>query len=165
MLPTLLGRWQTRVFLLIFVGLPISAVYAIWLARFAPVVGRFFPPWIRPLGPVVYDVRPLQVLCLLFVVGIVLDPLYIFLQKFRWDRDWPFVFQFFVSIMEFFIVLGLIRADVLPFMPARWLGENDYRYFFLHFGLVFVPSFLALLGFIQIFMVRWRYKGGEWGRL
>src|ERR1700761_892366 len=29
MLPTLLGRWQTRVFLLIFVGLPISAVYAI----------------------------------------------------------------------------------------------------------------------------------------
>ena len=32
------------------------------------------------------------------------------------------------------------------------------------FGAVFGISFLALLGGIQIFMVRWRFKGGEFGR-
>jgi hypothetical protein len=164
MLPTLLGRWQTRILLFVFVGSPISAVYAVWLASLAPVTGRP-QPWIRSLGGVIYDVRPLQIVCLLLIVGIALDMVYIGLQKFRWERDWPFVFQFFVCIIEFFIVLGLIKADALPFMPARWLSANEYPYFFLQFGLMFVPSFVALLGFIQIFMVRWRYKGGEWGRL
>lgn len=165
MIPTLLGRWHTRIILFLFVGLPISAGYAVWLSGLAVVVNRTFPAYIRSLGGVIYDVRPLQVLCLLLIVGVALDVVYIGLQKFRWERDWPFIFQFFVSIMEFFIVLGMIKADVLPFMPAGWLRADEYGYFFLHFGLVFVPSFLALLGFIQIFMIRWRFKGGEWGRL
>jgi hypothetical protein len=30
---------------------------------------------------------------------------------------------------------------------------------------VFIPSFIAVLGFVQIFMIRWRFKGGEWGRM
>jgi hypothetical protein len=165
MLPTLLGRWQTRILLFLWVGLPISAGYAVWLASRAPTNGRFAPPWIKSLGPATYDIRPLQILCLLLIVGVVLDILYIALQKFRWDRDWPFAFQFLVLIAEFFIVLGLVRFDVLPFMPARRISSGDYPYFFLHFGLVFLASFVGLLGIIQIFMIRWRYKGGEWGRL
>jgi hypothetical protein len=163
MLPTLLGRWQTRILLFLCVGLPISAVYAVWLVGPAPA-GRFMP-WLRSLGEIIYDIRPLQVLCLLLIIGIVLDLLYIGLQQFRWDRDWPFAFQFFFSIVEFFIVLALIRIDVLPFMPASWIAAGDYPYFFLHFGLVLLFSFIGLFGFIQIFMIRWRYKGGEWGRL
>lgn len=165
MLPTLLGRWQTRILLFLFVGLPISAVYAIWLATLAPSGGRTFPVWIKQIGPITYDVRPLQILCLLLILGVALDIIYIGLQQLRWDRDWPFAFQFFVSIAEFLIVLGLVQMDVLPFLPARWIGSGDYPYLFLHFGLVFMASFIGLLGFIQIFMIRWRYKGGEWGRL
>lgn len=165
MLPTLLGRWQTRILLFLCVGLPISALYAVWLAGVAPVPTGVVRPWLRSLGQVVYDVRPLQILCLLLIVGIVLDLLYIGLQQLRWERDWPFAFQFCFSIVEFFIVIGLIRYDVLAFMPASWVSANDYPYFFLHFGLVLFFSFLGLLGFIQIFMVRWRYKGGEWGKL
>jgi hypothetical protein len=165
MLPTLLGRWQTRILLFIWVGLPITAIYAVWLARFAPTAGLLYPPWIKALGGVIYDIRPFQILCLLLIIGVLLDVIYIGLQQLRWDRDWPFAFQFFVSIAEFFIVLGLIQLDVLPFMPARWLPSGDYPFVFLHFGLVFLASFLCLLGFIQIFMIRWRYKGGEWGRL
>lgn len=164
MLPTLLGRWQTRILLFIFVGLPITAAYAVWLASIAQPGGRS-PPWIKLLGQIAYDVRPLQILCLLLIVGIVFDAIYTGLQQFRWDRDWPFAFQFLGLIAEFFVVLGLIQIDALPFMPGRWIGRGDYPYFFIHFGLVFLVSFMALLSFIQVFMIRWRYKGGEWGRL
>jgi hypothetical protein len=161
MLPTLLGRWQTRILLFLCIGLPISAVYALWLAGGSPGAR----PWLRALGQFVYDVRPLQILCLLLIVGILLDLLYIALQHLRWERDWPFVFQLFFSVVEFFIVLILIRYDTLPFLPASWIAPGDYPYLFLHFGLVLFFSFIGLLGFIQIFMIRWRYKGGEWGKL
>lgn len=163
MLPTLLGRWQTRILLFLIVGLPISALYAVWLAAVAS--GGVARPWLRTFGQFVYDVRPLQILCLLLIVGIVLDLLYIGLQRLRWERDWPFAFQLFFSILEFFVVLVLIRYDTLPFLPAAWISSTDYPYLFLHFGLVLLFSFIGLLGLIQIFMIRWRYKGGEWGKL
>jgi hypothetical protein len=164
MLMTLLGRWQTRILLFLCVGLPISAIFAVWLATLVPANAHFVRPWNRALGLVIYDIRPLQILCVLLIVGVVLDVIYIGLQQFRWDRDWPFAFQFIVSILEFLMVLALVRLDTLPFMPAHWIGPGDYPYLFLHFGLVFIVSFVVLLGFVQIFMIRWRYKGGEWGR-
>lgn len=163
MLPTLLGRLQTRLLLILFIGLPVTTVYSVWLANRAPANGR--TQWIKSFGQVKYDIRPMQILCLLLLLGVLLDLIYIGLQRFRWDRDWPFVFQFFASIGEFALIVVLIRLNVFPFMPARWIGSDDFPYFILHFALVFIPSFVALLGFIQIFMVRWRYNGGEWGRL
>lgn len=162
MLPTLLGRLQTRLLLIFCIGFPVTGLYSVWLANRASIIGR--APWIKSLGKVAYDIRPVQILCLLLLLGVLLDVIYIGLQKFRWDRDWPFVFQFFTLIGEFAIVIALIRLDVFPFMPAWWIKPNEYPYFILHFALVFIPSFVALLGFIQIFMVRWRYNGGEWGR-
>jgi hypothetical protein len=162
MLPTLLGRWQTRLLLILCIGLPVTALYSIWLANQMPAVGR--TPWIKSFGPVRCDIRPVQILCLLLLLGVVLDVIYTGLQKFRWDRDWPFAFQFFASIGEFAGIIALVRLDAFPFMPAEWIRPQDYQYFILHFTLVFIPSFIALLGFIQVFMVRWRYNGGEWGR-
>ena len=35
----------------------------------------------------------------------------------------------------------------------------------LHFTCVFTPSFLALLGPMQAIFVRWRFKGGQFGKL
>ncbi|MGJ4949955.1 hypothetical protein [Bradyrhizobium sp. HKCCYLS20291] len=147
----------------LWIGFPISVGYAVWLSSFAPA----FPvrPWLRSLGAIPYDVRPIQIICLLFIVGVVLDVIYIGLQKLRWERDWPFVFQFVSMIFEFFVVLGAIRMNMLSFLPASWIRPDDYFYLFLHFGLVFIMSFASLLGLVQIFMVRWRYKGGEWGKL
>jgi hypothetical protein len=159
MLLTLLGRIQTRLLLFFVIGLPVTAVYSVWLADHLQAV------WTKTVGPLTYDIRPVQILCLLLLFGVLLDVLYTGLQRTRWDRDWPFAFQFFVSIAEFGIVLAVIGLDLLPFMRARLIGWDDYPYFILHFALVFVPSFIALLGFIQIFMIRWRYNGGEWGRL
>ena len=56
--------------------------------------------------------------------------------------------------MEYFGVLDYFLPDGrIPFDIAAW-----------HFTFVFVPSFIALLAIVQIFLVRWRYKGGELGR-
>ena len=168
MTPTLLGRWQTRILLFLVLGLPITLAFAVWLAiDETGGSGATLPPWVIAIGPSPWriDIRPIQILCMLLLIGIVLDIIYILFQRLRWDRDWPFAFQFLVSIGEFIVVLTLISADVVPFMPAQWMSADDIPYFVLHFSLVFIPSFIALLGVIQIFLIRWRFKGGEWGRL
>lgn len=151
MLPTLLGRIQTRILLFLAVGVPVTAIYAYALDDF-----RFLLP----------RVEPFVILLALFLVGLALDPLYIRLQRLRWDRDWPFAFQLAAFVFEFLIVLGLVWLDVVPFVPSRVIATTDGLWTVLvHFLLVVSLSFVALLGIVQIFLVRWRYKGGEWGRL
>jgi hypothetical protein len=153
MTPTFAGRWQTRILLFLFIGLPITVLYAFWFED---------GDWRR-----VVDSPFLVFLCTLFVVGMILDPLYYWVMLFRWDRDWPFAFQFAVMIMEFLIVVALVWFDLLPFLPSSVVFATDESHWWvlLHFTIVFIPSFLALLAVFQVFMIRWRFKGGEWGRL
>jgi hypothetical protein len=159
MLPTLKGRWLTRILLFIWIGIPVTFVFSLLIAE--PNGDRLpFLGWR-------YDILPFQVLSLLLLVGLILDPVYIYIQQFRWERDWPFALQFFVSILEFVIVLALIWWGALDFTrsPLDLHTPESYLLITLHFACVFIPSFIALLGFVQIFMIRWRFKGGEWGRM
>jgi hypothetical protein len=159
MLPTLKGRWLTRILLFIWIGIPVTLVFSLLIAE--PNGDRLpFLGWR-------YDLLPFQVLSLLLLVGLILDPVYIYIQQFRWERDWPFAFQFFFSIIEFVIVLALIWWGALDFTrsPLDLHTPESYLLITLHFACVFIPSFIALLGFVQIFMIRWRFKGGEWGRM
>lgn len=151
MTPTLLGRWQSRILLFIFIGLPMTALF-VW--------------GIYPLiwdDPIVWE-APFIFVSAITVLGLVLDIVYIQIQRFRWDNDWPFAFQFFFSILEFLGVYALVQTDLLEYVelpaadiPSIWIAST-------HFALVFIPSFLALLGGIQIFFIRWRFKGGELGK-
>jgi hypothetical protein len=159
MLPTLKGRWLTRILLFLWIGVPITFIFSLLVA------GPRSPS--LPFAGWHYDTLPFQILSLLLLVGLILDPVYIYFQQFRWERDWPFAFQFFFSIVEFVIVLALVWWGVLDFTrPASQLHTSEnYLLFTIHFACVFIPSFTALLGFVQIFMIRWRFKGGEWGRM
>lgn len=66
MTPTLLGRWQIRLFLLSTTGLVISFL----------------------VGRIIGNIRlPLLALCYVLVVGCILDVLYQYIQSLRWDRD------------------------------------------------------------------------------
>ena len=145
MLPTLKGRWLTRILLFFWIGLPVTLVYSLYIAT--------------PESPVLPLIG--------WNYGLLLDPVYIHFQQYRWERDWPFAFQFFFSIVEFLIVLALVWRGALDFTrsPLDLHTPENYLLFAVHFACVFIPSFLALLGFIQIFMIRWRFKGGEWGRM
>jgi hypothetical protein len=164
MTPTLFGRWHTRILLFVFLGLPITLIFAL------------LQVWARNQSITRLGIEPFQIISLIFLVGLVLDPLYIFLQSFRWDRDWPFAFQFVSMIVEFLIVIGVLYLDFIPFLrdlynfvyvaPSGFFSNASNIWdVCIHFGMVFWPSFISLLGFVQIFAIRWRFKGGEWGRL
>lgn len=149
MIPTLAGRLQTRIFLFLFIGLPVTLGFGLYVGGWQ------------------WDWAALQVfvwfLCVVTGVGLLLDPVYIFAQTTRWDRDWPFAFQAFFMWVEFAIALSIIRTGAMPFLPEA--AFQDLSTPITHFALVFVPSFLALLGPLQVIFIRWRFKGGELGKL
>ena len=147
MTPTLSGRLQTRLLLFVFIGLPVTLVFSrLW---FGAVIAL-----------------PFMILLWINVVGAVLDPLWIYLQHRRWDRDWPFVFQFFSMWLEALVAIAIILADVAPFLPQREAIPDGTALMgvLLLFTIVFVLSFVALLGVLQIFLIRWRFNGAELGR-
>ncbi|MDE5116507.1 MAG: hypothetical protein O4860_04405, partial [Trichodesmium sp. St2_bin2_1] len=72
MTPTLFGRWQTRLLLLATVGILITI----------------------PFSEPIY----FSVLAYIAILGLFWDVVYDFLQKFRWDRDWPGVYQLLAAI-------------------------------------------------------------------
>lgn len=153
MIPTLKGRWQTRILLYIFIGLPVTFLYAMYLTNWR------WPP--------AYDLSaftdPFVFITAILILGLILDIAYIQGQRFRWDDDWPFAFQFFFSIMEFFAVyVGMEYFGALDFFLPD--GRIPFETAAWHFTFVFVPSFIALLAGVQIFMIRWRFRGGELGR-
>ena len=155
MTPTLRGRWQSRLLLYIFIGLPVTFLFAMYQSAWQ---------WPPPYAQSVFY-YPFLFLTLILALGLILDVLYIQIQRFHWDQDWPFAYQFFFSILEFFAVFNLMDYAVFDYVyPLFPDGTIPFRMAAWHFTFVFVPSFLALLGAIQIFLVRWRYKGGELGR-
>ncbi|MCW5681175.1 MAG: hypothetical protein KF794_11100 [Xanthobacteraceae bacterium] len=157
MVPSLKGRWLTRILLFLWIGVPVTFLFSLFAA--GPGSPRL------PLLGWHYEIVPFQILSLLLIVGLIMDMVYIYFQQWRWERDWPFALFFFFSIIEFVIVLGLVWWGVLDFVRPRNASPHDYTLYVIHFACVFIPSFIAVLGIIQIFMIRWRFKGGEWGRL
>ncbi|TPQ51884.1 hypothetical protein C2U72_06165 [Prosthecomicrobium hirschii] len=162
MTPTLFGRLQTRLALYLLIGLPVTLVIAFRAS------GWSWPP----------AAEPCWFIATLFALGLVLEPVYFQMQRFRWDQDWPFAFFAFFSVMEFLAVYAAMRLDWLPYLPACLQSRLDPARQVLvcqlpsltlaeaaaHFALVFVPMLIALLAGLQIFMVRWRYRGGQFGR-
>ena len=79
MTPTLQGRWQTRFYLLSTLGALISLLF-----------GAFYDDYQTPLILLVY----------VFLIGVLWDILYNYLQTLRWDRDWPPIFLFSISLSK-----------------------------------------------------------------
>jgi len=168
MTPTLFGRWHTRLVLFVFIALPVTFLYAWYLSawRFSDVYSIAWPfdqVWLN-LPPFELSIfqDPFAFLLVLLIVGLILDVLYIQIQRFHWDQDWPFVYQFFFSWVEFFIVFYAMDFGLLDFLFTD--GRIPFSTAFWHFFWVFVPSFIGVLALIQIFFVRWRFMGGEVGR-
>ncbi len=154
MIPTLFGRWQTRLFIFIIIGLPATFLFSwLYLEQFT------FENGLTEVGT-----RPFLLLCALTVIGFILDVLYIQIQRIRWDQDWPFVFQFTFSIAEFFIAYSLMYFGYLEDIGLN-KDSMTFEMAATHFSFVFILSYLFLVCCMSLFFVRWRYKGGEFGRL
>ncbi|ERT08368.1 putative membrane protein [Lyngbya aestuarii BL J] len=140
MTPTLLGRWQTRIFLLATVGVLVSLPF--WLGK----MGK--PSWIY-----------FALLGYIALFGLVWDTLYIYLQKFRWDRDWPGLFQLLAGIWEGLFVGGLANTIGLPGISPQTFKIG---LFICHYSLVWLTTYLASQALTRILFPHWRFRGGRW---
>ncbi|MDM9382190.1 hypothetical protein QUB80_15915 [Chlorogloeopsis sp. ULAP01] len=143
MTPTLFGRWQTRLLLLITVGVVVSIPFALGLVSSPPGSVYF---WI--LGYVA-------------IFGIVWDVCYDRLQKNRWDRDWPAIYQLLAGIWEFiFVVCGVAIFGFLPIpLPKE---ELPIFWVVVHYSIVWLAVFVASQSLMRIIFPKWRFRGGQW---
>lgn len=140
MVPTFSGRLQTRLFVLLFVGLPWTLLACLALA---PAAGGL-QPMLR---------AGLFSLAATLLVGLVLwEPLYHLLMQFRWEKDWPSLFVLLESIPEAAVV-WLLLDRVGPGAP--------FGVFAALFFSTWLVVFLALQGPMRVVFLRWRFRGGR----
>jgi uncharacterized membrane protein YvlD (DUF360 family) len=146
MTPTLYGRWQTRWFLLITVGFPIT--FMLLGLRLLNVSSN----------PEVY----FWVIGYLGFFGIFWDILYDRLQQFMWDHDWPGLFQFFANVAEgvFFLVVNPILLGLrTPGIPSSGI---DIQSFVVQYTVVSITIYILSWVIMRLLFPRWRFCGGEW---
>ncbi|MEB3180763.1 MAG: hypothetical protein VKL59_17305 [Nostocaceae cyanobacterium] len=143
MTPTLFGRWQTRLLLLATVGFLVSLPFAMGIIGSGANSVYF---WI--LGYVA-------------VFGLGWDVLYNYLQKFRWDRDWPAIFQLMAGIWELiFVACGVKFFGFLPIpLPKEQLS---LFWLVIHYSVVWLAVFVTSQSLMRVLFPRWRFRGGQW---
>ena len=148
MVPTLLGRIQTRWFLILVVGAP-------WTLFISYVGPRGPNPSLQDLYLTTY-----WVLLEVAIVGSLFwDPLYQVLMQFRWEKDWPIMFALLVGIPE-----GVLAYVLLVHVgPASWLSPPATTgwTFVVQFGTVWLLIWLTAVGPMRVLVPRWRYTGGR----
>lgn len=138
MTPTLPGRWQTRLALLAVLGVPVTALFALFNRDAA---GTLF-------------------LILLYValLGLGWDVLYILLQRLRWERDWPPVFQLAGGAAEAALLFALLATSGLPAIRG---GSVPPGLFCGMYCTVWLVTFAATQGPLRAVFPRWRFNGGR----
>jgi hypothetical protein len=145
MTPTLSGRIQTRIALLILVGVP-------WTFLIGPVLPG------RPEGATLGDVyeATLTALLVVAVVGIAWELVYHGLQQFRWEKDWPTLFGLVLGIPEGVVAFLLLDAGI-----PRDVGDVTAPLFITHFATVWILVWLVANGPMRVPFSHWRFRGGR----
>ncbi len=149
MTPNLFGRWQTRTAMLLTWGVFISLVFAL---AYNPEERNDFNP-----GSINEDF--FTILITVLILGFAWDILWILLQKFRWDRDWPAAFQWATAAVEGVLVWILLSNGALPGIPAEDAPPGGI--FFFHYGLIFLVTYWFVQGPMRAIFPRWRFHGGR----
>ena len=143
MLPTLNGRIQTRIFLLLVVG-------GIWTLLLTPML---------PLGASLGAAyrATFVVLLTVLVLGIGWELIYHLLQQFRWEKDWPTLFGLLTAVNEGFVVWLLVRDGSVPGLPF----PVSTGVFLVQFLTTWILVWLAANGPMRVPLVHWRFRGGR----
>ncbi|MBE9214287.1 hypothetical protein IQ247_16700 [Plectonema cf. radiosum LEGE 06105] len=141
MTPTLIGRWQSRIFLLATIGILFSLPFAL-KNGFQQVEWVYF--W---------------VLFYVGLFGLAWDILYNYLQKFLWDHDWPGVLQFIAAIVEGIFLALAINFVGLPYIPQDEFSLPTYIF---HYSVVWVAVYCASWVVMRLLFPRARFRGGAW---
>jgi hypothetical protein len=133
-LPTLIGRIQTRVFLLAVVG-------GVWTLLLAPFLGA----------------ETFLVLIAVLVLGVGWELLYHVVQQFRWEKDWPTFFGLVTAVNEGLLVWLLLIAGAVPGLPDGVPGGT----FLVQFVSTWLLVWLVANGPMRVPFVHWRFRGGR----
>ncbi|MFF5205501.1 hypothetical protein [Streptosporangium sp. NPDC000396] len=143
MVPTLVGRIQTRLFLLATVGVIITLLIVPVLPGSSGLLGDRY-------------VTGLLILAAVGVIGIGWELIYHFLMQFRWEKDWPTLFGLLTLVPEGLLLYFLLRSGAIDFIdpvpPAA---------FWTHFTVVWICMWLVANGPMRVPFIRWRFRGGR----
>jgi hypothetical protein len=143
MVPTVLGRIQTRLWLLATIGALVTVLLAPVLPMRALLADKYQATFVV-LGAVA-------------VIGVVWELLYHLLMQWRWEKDWPTLFGLVTGIPEGLLVGFLATRGMLPFLP----GPVEPEVFVIHFAVVWVVVWLFANGPMRVPFIRWRFRGGR----
>lgn len=144
MLPTLIGRVETRIALLGVLG-------GVWTLLLVPLL----PTGDTPTGSVYRTAYTVLVVVLVFGIG--WELVYHFLQQFRWEKDWPTLFGLITGVNEGIVVwLMVTHTNLLP-APLR----PSPLVFLLQFVTTWLLVWLAANGPMRVVVPRWRFEGGR----
>ena len=142
MLPTLNGRIQTRVALLVVVG-------SLWTLLVTPLL-----PTGLGIGAS-YGVT-FSVLLLITLLGVLWEFVYHGIQQFRWEKDWPTLFGLVTMVPEGLLVWFLVAGGAIP-----WIGSLPGWAFVIHFVTTWMWVFVIANGPMRVPFVHWRFNGGR----
>lgn len=145
MIPTLLGRIETRIFALGLIGSIAQLIFSRVLPKTADV----------SLGTL-YKIT-FAILITTIVLGVVWEFIYHALMQFRWEKDWPTLFGFITVANEGAVVWLVIKANWVPGVPK----ELAFSTFVVDFLIVWMLTFLFVNGPMRVPFVRWRHNGGR----
>jgi hypothetical protein len=170
MTPVLMGRIQTRLFVLGTVGVLWTLIITPFLLVDPPgPEGYSFVFAIDTMGGSSALAQTYKLtfaaLAITAVFGCIFwDPLYHFLMQFRWEKDWPAFFHLLSGIPEGISTFLLLHVAVLN--PFGDIGPDKEQfvpvpaYIFL-FSTTWIITWLAANGPMKIFFIRWRFFGGR----
>ena len=142
MLPTLMGRIQTRVFVIAVIG----GLWALVIGPLLPGDGTVTDKYKAMYG----------VLLIVGVLGIVWELIYHGLMQFRWEKDWPTLFGLVTAVPEGIVAFVVARSGVLS-STEHITGAA----FLVGFGTTWLVTWLWVNGPMRIFTVHWRFRGGR----
>lgn len=139
MTPTLMGRIQTRWFLLVIIGVPWTLLLMLPVALGA--------------GAAYLDLllAGLRVLGIVGVLGTLWELAYHALMQLRWEKDWPALFGLLTIINEGALLFGVTWLLGFPLDAVGWW----------HFVSTWLIMWVFVNGPMRVLAPRWRYRGGR----
>ncbi|HUG86149.1 MAG TPA: hypothetical protein VMM13_16415 [Euzebya sp.] len=153
MTPTLFGRIQTKLFLLLVIAPLWTLIITVALV---PLVSGTDAEMQASYLTVLWNA--IQVLFWVAAVGILWEFLWHALQQLRWEKDWPLLFGLLQFIPEGVLVFFLVNPNFLGLTTG---GGVPTAAFLVHFITTVWVTFLYINGPHRIFFIKWRFEGGR----
>lgn len=142
MLPTLNGRIQTRIFMLVVFGGLITLV-------------------LTPVLPGDPDYRTTYlILAAVLVLGVLWELVYHAIQQLRWEKDWPTLFGLITALNEGALVWLLLDLELVPGIDYPYDGVPFWA-FFIDFTVIWLVIWVWTNGPMRVPFIRWRFFGGR----